>query len=170
MVLSNASQSDSFFSYSITSVKGGTADPGSAMQLFQAMYGEVRSIQPGVAEEFQRSLSMGVTPYQEERANLWVVMAGEIPAACVGVKYYKPEICELKRMFVQPAFRGKALSRKLMELALPFARQVGYRFIYLDTLLEFETAHRLYYSCGFEKIEPYNELPSSMVYHMKLAL
>jgi putative acetyltransferase len=67
--------------------------------------------------------------------------------------------CEMKRLYVRPAFRRLGLGRLLAEGILDAARQAGYACVLLDTLSDMETARALYQEIGFEEIPPYYHNP-----------
>ena len=48
--------------------------------------------------------------------------------------------CEMKRLFVRPAFRGFGLGRQLVERTMMQAQMAGYATMLLDTLSDMETA------------------------------
>ena len=77
-------------------------------------------------------------------------------------------LCEMKRLFVQPAFQGQGLGRALAEAIIERARQIGYQRIWLDTVME--PAKNLYRSLGFADIPPYQEVPIDGVVFMELKL
>jgi ribosomal protein S18 acetylase RimI-like enzyme len=93
--------------------------------------------------------------YTPPLGNLWLAMVDAQPAGCVAVRPLEPSIAELKRLYVQPVYRGLKLGRQLTEMALAFARSVGYSRIRLDTLPSMTAAQALYRALGFEMIEPY---------------
>jgi putative acetyltransferase len=67
--------------------------------------------------------------------------------------------CEMKRMYVQPAHRGRGLGRMLCESLLSQARAAEYRQMKLDTEADFVEACALYKSFGFMTCERYNDDP-----------
>ena len=83
-----------------------------------------------------------------------------VPLGCVGLRPLLPEgCCEMKRLYVSPAGRGKGLGRALVLALLQETEQRGYREIRLDTLPTMGTAIALYQDLGFQWIPPYFESP-----------
>lgn len=60
------------------------------------------------------------------------------------------DTCELVKMYLSPAARGKGLGRKLIEEALKLAKQYGYSQVYLETMPEPQQAVKVYEKFGFE--------------------
>ncbi len=101
---------------------------------------------------------------------LVLAYAGERAVACAGVRSKGEGIAELKRMYVQPAFRGQQLGRLLLERSVSAARDLGYQKIRLDTLASMTGARRLYESFGFEVIPAYYPNPHADAIYMEKAL
>jgi GNAT superfamily N-acetyltransferase len=78
--------------------------------------------------------------------------------------------CEMKRLFVRPAFRRFGLGRMLAEALLIEARRAGYSAMLLDTLDEMESARELYASLGFVEVAPYYFNPVAGAHYLKCAL
>ncbi|MHC4398832.1 MAG: GNAT family N-acetyltransferase [Planctomycetota bacterium] len=89
---------------------------------------------------------------------------------CVAIRELGDGVCEMKRLFVRPEFRGRGFGRKLASGAVNVARQIGYSLMRLDTLDRLTEAIRLYKSLGFRQTEPYYENPLPGVVYWELDL
>jgi GNAT superfamily N-acetyltransferase len=78
--------------------------------------------------------------------------------------------CEMKRVFVRPAFRGCGLGRALAQRLLDEGRRAGYSAMLLDTLDDMEAARELYSTLGFEEIPPYYYNPIPGAHYLKADL
>ncbi len=91
-------------------------------------------------------------------------------AGCVALKKLADGISEMKRMYVRPQFRGKAIGRGLAHAAIEEARKIGYSRIRLETLPSMKEARSLYESLGFRPVELYRPDPASTIIFLELAL
>ncbi len=91
-------------------------------------------------------------------------------AACVAMRRWDAGACEMKRLYVRPAYQGRGLGRLLVERALAWAAAQGYGRILLDTLPTMTAAQRLYEQLGFVDIEPYRTNPVAGARYMGLRL
>jgi ribosomal protein S18 acetylase RimI-like enzyme len=82
-------------------------------------------------------------------------------AGCVAFHRIGPGICEMKRMYVRPEFRGLRIGRDLAETLIATARQAGYGVMRLETTTFMEGAQALYASLGFRTCEPYYVIPQN---------
>ncbi|MCV2358132.1 GNAT family N-acetyltransferase [Paucibacter sp. TC2R-5] len=78
--------------------------------------------------------------------------------------------CEMKRLFVRPAFRRFGLGRLLAQGLIDAATQAGYSSMLLDTLDDMESARGLYESLGFESVPPYYFNPIPGAHYLKVDL
>ena len=73
-------------------------------------------------------------PYSPPSGALVLAMSGGDPAGCVGLRSFPlPDACEMKRLYVAPAFRREHLGHALVENILGVARRLGYPRMRLDT-------------------------------------
>jgi len=81
-----------------------------------------------------------------------------------------PNACEMKRLYVRPAFRRFGLGRLMAQRLLDDARRAGYSHMLLDTLDDMESARELYATLGFEDVAPYyyNPIPGAHYLRAKL--
>jgi len=78
--------------------------------------------------------------------------------------------CEMKRLYVRPAFRRFGLGRVMAQALLDEAQRAGYSEVLLDTLDDMEAARGLYASLGFEEIPPYYYSPIPGAHYLKATL
>jgi putative acetyltransferase len=92
-------------------------------------------------------------------------------AGCVALHKLEQEICEMKRLYVRPQFRGKGLGRILAERVVAAAKEIGYKRLRLDTVAPvMRDAVTLYRQLGFREIAPYRENPIEGALYMELEL
>lgn len=78
--------------------------------------------------------------------------------------------CEMKRLYVRPAFRRLGLGRLLAQALFDEAQRSGYSVMLLDTLDDMEAARGLYASLGFSEIPPYYFNPIPGAHYLKADL
>ena len=100
---------------------------------------------------------------------LLAVEDGE-PVGCVALRPMDRETCEMKRVYLRPAWRGRGIGRELAESIVDAARRIGYRRMRLDTIPSLKPAISLYRSMGFRVIAPYRAIPTSCAFFMELKL
>jgi ribosomal protein S18 acetylase RimI-like enzyme len=89
---------------------------------------------------------------------------------CVAARGLEPGVCEMKRLYVRPAFRGNGAGRHLVEKLIADARSIGYKRMVLDTLPSMAEAHKLYRTLGFVEIPPYQKdpIPGALFFELVL--
>ena len=91
-------------------------------------------------------------------------------AGCVALHGWDRDVCEMKRLYVRPAFRGHAIGRALAERIIVEAREKRFARMRLDTLPIMREAQELYRSLGFVEIPPYRFNPIDGSKFMELDL
>ena len=84
------------------------------------------------------------------------------PAGCICLKPADSTTCELKRLYVRPAFRGLGIGRRMVEMLLHEARQIGYQRIELNTHITMTGAHAIYRAVGFRLTSTPSDFPEQL--------
>jgi ribosomal protein S18 acetylase RimI-like enzyme len=121
-------------------------------------------------QDFETELATLPGAYSRPRGALFLAVDGESPAGCVGVRPLEAKLCEMKRLYVRPGFRGKRLGLLLAQAAITSGRQAGYQAMRLDTLPSMQEAQALYLRLGFREIPPYRFNPIPDTRYLELDL
>jgi ribosomal protein S18 acetylase RimI-like enzyme len=152
-------------------------------KILQAHTGEYLEFIKKLFEEYANSLDFDLDfqDFDKELANfpgdyappkgclLLAKNEGKI-AGCVALRGLSEGVCEMKRLYVKPQFRGLGIGRALTEAIIQEAQKIGYTRIRLDTAPSMQAARVLYMSLGFEKISPYRYNPIEGAEFMELSL
>lgn len=110
------------------------------------------------------------TKYGLPSGRLYLAFYDEKLAGCIGLRKIDDQNCEMKRLYVRPAFRGKNIGGKLIQQILKDAKEIGYSHMLLDTLPFLKSAIHMYKAYGFYEIPSYNDSPMNTSIYMKLDL
>jgi len=110
-------------------------------------------------QDVDRELNELAIEYNHPTGALLLAYDGDKAIGCAGIRKIDAHRAELKRMFVDPGYRGLQLGPGLLQMAIDEARQLGYHSIRLDTVPSMRSAIKLYQSAGFREIEPYRFNP-----------
>jgi putative acetyltransferase len=112
----------------------------------------------GYEEEFERLPGK----YAPPDGRLLIALYNGDAAGCIGLKKLDDGICELKRLWVRPNFRGHKIGQALVEKLINEARETGYHVMLLETEISLKSARAIYEAAGFEKTEPYFDGPEEI--------
>ena len=121
-------------------------------------------------QDFNRELAELPGEYSEPAGCILIAEADATIFGCVALRNFSGKACEMKRLYVQPAFRGRGAGRRLAESIILEAKVRGYRHMKLDTVASMREAIQLYESLGFKQIAPYRHNPLEGAVFMQLEL
>ncbi|ABF40360.1 GCN5-related N-acetyltransferase [Candidatus Koribacter versatilis Ellin345] len=107
-------------------------------------------------QNFDEELTTLPGKYASPTGRLLLARCDGLPAGCGAFRPLDPKVCEMKRVFVRPEFRGHQLGYAMIVRLISEAREAGYEFIRLDTIPgKMPDANRIYRTLGFYEIPPY---------------
>ena len=122
-------------------------------------------------QNFDQELASLPGDYAPPEGRLLLAQCEGQLAGCVALHKLGSDICEMKRLYLRPQFRGKGLGRALAEYLIAEARQMGYSRMRLDTVEPvMKDAVAMYRKLGFREISPYRKNPIAGALYMELAL
>ena len=121
-------------------------------------------------QNFDTEMKKISVQYNYPEGGILLVKTNNNYAGCVGVRKFKGTIAELKRMYIQPEFRGKGYGKILLNEAIRLSANLGYDHLRLDTIKTMKAAIRLYEETGFIKIDAYRHNPIEGVMYYELDL
>lgn len=119
---------------------------------------------------FEQELAELPGRYAPPGGRLLMARIDDRAAGCVALRSLGTGVCEMKRLYVRPAYRGMKLGRALAEAIVSEAREIGYERMVLDTIERMAEAVALYRSMGFQPIAPYDyhPIPGTLCFELRL--
>ena len=91
-------------------------------------------------------------------------------AGCIALRKLDDTRCEMKRLYVRPAYRKQHIGSVLVNKVIADAKAIGYRHLLLDTFPFLDVAIRMYERLGFRYIPKYHDSPMASTLYMQLDL
>jgi GNAT superfamily N-acetyltransferase len=122
-------------------------------------------------QNFDKELANLPGDYSPPDGRLLLVEYDGQLGGCVALHKLEDGICEMKRLYLRPEFRGKGLGRAIADRIIEEAHQIGYQRMRLDTVEPvMKDAVAMYRRIGFREIAPYCTNPIAGALYMELVL
>ena len=121
-------------------------------------------------QDFDKELAALPGEYAPPNGCLILAVADSKPCGCVALHKLEESICEMKRLYIKPKYRGKGFGKLLVNAVIDEAKKIGYTKMRLDTVPQMKEAINLYRQIGFKEIEPYRENPIDGALYMEMDL
>jgi GNAT superfamily N-acetyltransferase len=135
-------------------------DDGDGRLLAQAMAAEIAALYDGLDQNGADMPKAGPAELGPPGGGFWVGYVDDSPACCGGVKALPdPGVCEIKKMYVVPALRGRGIAHQLLSFLEGRGRALGHRVARLDTGHHQPDAQHIYDTSGYHQIPNFNGNP-----------
>jgi GNAT superfamily N-acetyltransferase len=142
-------------------------DSGDGAVLAQAMRDEIATMYDGLDLDGDHMPRAGAAELSPPGGAFLVGYLDDRPICCGGIKRLDDQRCEIKKMYVDPALRGRGVARALLRRLETLAQELGYTVARLDTGPKQVCARGLYESEGYAEIEDFNGNPVAVFWGEK---
>lgn len=119
-------------------------------------------------QSFEKELEQPLVKYGPPKGALFLAVKDDEAAGCIALQpLAEAGICEMKRLYVPPGFRGRGIGEQLVTKLLDEARELGYHTMKLDTLNRLQSAIKMYKAYGFDEVSAYYYNPNEGVVYME---
>lgn len=145
------------------------ADLDAARQLFREYVNELDFELD--FQDFEEEMAALPGPYETPAGAILLAEVDDDPVGVVAVKPLDEHgVCEMKRLYVRPAYRERGIGRTLASAIVDVARDIGYDVMRLDTVASMTAARSVYRSLGFDERDAYYHNPLDDVVYMERSL
>jgi len=137
-------------------------------QMYKA-YAIVQEYYEVAAVVVRENPSEFASEYFVDGGGVWLAEDESGVVGCIALRALssKPDCGEIKRLYVREDYRGRGLADRLLETLETYAKDFGFRWLYLDTAAEMKAAARFYKRKGFQACERYNDNPQAAIFMRK---
>lgn len=136
-----------------------SVDEEPAATLVQAMRDEIAALYEGLELDGAQMPKAGPAEMAPPGGTFIVGYEDDVAVCCGGIKRLPDGACEIKRMFVVEAARGRGVARELLTELERRARELGYSVARLDTGPRQPRAQRMYERAGYVPVGNFNANP-----------
>jgi len=113
------------------------------------------------------ALTHGADQFREPKGRFILGFVNDQVVSCGGIQLLESQVAEIKRMWVDPAWRGRGVGAA----TLRYLEDVGHAFeahtVYLDTNSVLHEAIAMYTSRGYLSVAAYNDNPYAQRWYAK---
>jgi putative acetyltransferase len=122
-------------------------------------------------QSFEAELKNPLLKYGPPKGVLYMARWNNEIAGCIALMPLAEQgVCEMKRLYVRPAYRKHKIGKALVHQLIADAKQLGYTKMKLDTLQKLQPAIQLYQQFGFIETTAYYQNPLPAVVYMERQL
>ena len=132
-----------------------------------ALWQYLSEVSARVVDGVLSTADLAVDDFMPPRGTFLLGRLGDRVVGCGAVRALDGDIGEVKRMWIDPDFRGRGFGGLLLTALEDAARDLGYRIVRLDTNDVLVEAIRLYEAHGFRRIDRYNVNPDPTRFYEK---
>jgi GNAT superfamily N-acetyltransferase len=132
---------------------------GDGAALAAAMAAEIAVLYDGLDQNGPQMPAAGPAQLGPPDGGFWVGYVGDVRVCCGGIKRLDATACEIKKMYVVPAARGRGLAHRLLAFLEDTARSLGYTVARLDTGPAQPDSQHIYEKVGYRPIDNFNANP-----------
>jgi N-acetylglutamate synthase-like GNAT family acetyltransferase len=142
--------------------RAAAADERAAVSILQEYYEAARVV--------VRDDTLAIREYLTGPGALWLSELDRAPIGCIALRplpLLAKDVCEVKRLYVRDAYRGRGIADRLHDALESHARAAGIPWMYLDTTHGMQAAVKFYSRHGYEPCERYNDNPQATLFMRK---
>lgn len=115
----------------------------------QILYEEEYKLSPVFGDYVEKGLHHFAQCYDKEKEYMLIPEMNGHPVGSIVIAKVDDKTAQLRYFLLEPETRGRGLGHKLVDMALFFCREKGYKHVFLETISALETARHIYASKGF---------------------